>query len=594
MNSFFFFPSSLFRFAPRTKAKAEDVNARLDEVSYGFDLVAAQILAVPLGVAVIETLSIVTGSVTFTLAATGKAFVVGQWMYVVDPAAPSTRWIQGTVTAFNAVTGVMTVLVTRAYGTGTIAAGSAFQSSPGFGIGLTVSPTGDVGINTAAPAQKLDVVGTAQATLFVGPLTGNVTGNATTATTLATARTIGGTSFNGSANIAVNLAATATALATARTIGGTSFDGTSNIAVALAATATALATPRAINGVAFDGTAPITVPGSTLMVDSLNTTAPNATVPVAVFTVTNGSYANIDAAFMPKGTGALTAQVADNVSVGGNKRGANAVDWQMVRGNSGYVAAGARSVICGGSENTTNTANSFIGGGQSNSVTTNTHGAIAGGLSNLVSGQYGFVGGGNGNTASGFASTVAGGNSNTASGNYSFAAGDLNTASGLFSAAFGRFGTTRGRDCSVSVTSNVFSVLGSAQYALMTIGKVTTDATPAALTTDAGAISTINQYIVANNSANQFSILVIAGVTGAGNSKSWTITGLVKRGANAASTALVGTPVVTSNYADAGASSWVIAVTADTTNGGITLTATGQAATTIRWVATVQATEMTY
>lgn len=72
------------------------------------------------------------------------------------------------------------------------------------------------------------------ATSFVG----NVAGNATTATTLATARTIGGTSFDGSANISVALADTATALATARTIGGTSFDGTANIDVALATLAT--------------------------------------------------------------------------------------------------------------------------------------------------------------------------------------------------------------------------------------------------------------------------------------------------------------------------------------------------------------------
>ena len=58
---------------------------------------------------------------------------------------------------------------------------------------------------------------------------GSTTGNAATATALATARTIGGTSFDGTANIAVALAATATALANARTIGGVSFDGTANI-----------------------------------------------------------------------------------------------------------------------------------------------------------------------------------------------------------------------------------------------------------------------------------------------------------------------------------------------------------------------------
>ncbi len=103
-------------------------------------------------------------------------------------------------------------------------------------------------------------------TSFVGDVTGNVsgssgstTGNAATATALQTARTIGGTSFDGTANIAVALAAEATILATARTIGGTSFDGSANIAVALATDATTLATPRTINGVSFDGSANITV-----------------------------------------------------------------------------------------------------------------------------------------------------------------------------------------------------------------------------------------------------------------------------------------------------------------------------------------------
>ena len=63
----------------------------------------------------------------------------------------------------------------------------------------------------------------------IGTLNQDTTGNAATATILETARTIGGTSFNGSANIAVALSATATALATARTIHGVSFDGTANI-----------------------------------------------------------------------------------------------------------------------------------------------------------------------------------------------------------------------------------------------------------------------------------------------------------------------------------------------------------------------------
>ncbi len=91
----------------------------------------------------------------------------------------------------------------------------------------------------AEPTTTVNVSGTGYAVgTLVANLEGAVTGNASTATTLATARTIGGTSFDGSANIAVALAATATALATARNIGGTSFDGTGNIDVALATLAT--------------------------------------------------------------------------------------------------------------------------------------------------------------------------------------------------------------------------------------------------------------------------------------------------------------------------------------------------------------------
>ena len=72
-------------------------------------------------------------------------------------------------------------------------------------------------------------------------MSNDTTGNAATATALATARTIGGVSFDGTANInlpGVNAAGnqdttgnatTATGLAAAVTIGGVSFDGTANI-----------------------------------------------------------------------------------------------------------------------------------------------------------------------------------------------------------------------------------------------------------------------------------------------------------------------------------------------------------------------------
>ena len=132
------------------------------------------------------------------------------------------------------------------------------ESADKFIVGTTTATgasTGDLTITTATLVGNLE----GNVTGNTSGSSGSTTGNAATATALATARTIGGTSFDGTANIAVGLASTATALATARTIGGTSFDGTGNIAVGLAGTATALATARTIGGTSFDGTANIAV-----------------------------------------------------------------------------------------------------------------------------------------------------------------------------------------------------------------------------------------------------------------------------------------------------------------------------------------------
>ena len=455
----------------------------------------------------------------------------------------------------------------------------------------------------------------------------------------------------------------------------------------------------------------------------------------------------------PAGTGALQAQATTSTATGGNARGANAVDWQTLRGSATNVASatastigggqsntvsGSSTVIAGGSSNTVSASQSailggfgntasgiysgaicgfsntaagllnFIGGGQLNSgtanaavttqsgtmnattavtlsgsnasikvgqyitgtsISTNTyvaaisgtsltlsqvasgsststlsfftpHGVVVGGGNNqatgaysailgggdagtaanrnVASGDWSFVGGGQGNiasgigsvvvgggyngsvrtnTASGISSCVLGGGNNTASGNYSVVGGYTNTVSGNFGSIFGGYGTTRG------ITGNtVFSpcfqpvsaTTGSSQTGLLVLGKQTTDATATALTSDGGAASGTNQVILPNNSAYFFTGEVVSGKTAGGDTKGWTIEGVIKRGANAASTALVGTPTVVSTYADVGAATWAIAVTADTTNGGIRVTFTGQAATTIRTVCQIRTTEMTY
>ena len=231
------------------------------------------------------------------------------------------------------------------------------------------------------------------------------------------------------------------------------------------------------------------------------------------------------------------------------------------------MASGDWSTVGGGVKNTSSGTQSFVGGGGTNTATS-TGAVVAGGL---------------GNNSTGFGSSLVGGNGNTSNSTYSFVAGGQN-------------GITRGiggLHTFPACISPVANSPGVSQSSLLILGRQTTDATATVLCSDANAAGTTNQVILPNNSAYTFRGEVVSGVTGGGNSKSWFIEGLIKRGANAASTTLVGS-TVTSSYADAGASTWTIAVTADTTNGGLKVTFTGQASTTIRTVAQIRTTEMTY
>jgi hypothetical protein len=259
--------------------------------------------------------------------------------------------------------------------------------------------------------------------------------------------------------------------------------------------------------------------------------------------------------------------------------------------------------VVGGGNNQATGSYSFIGGGGDAGTAANRNVAsgdwsvVAGGRANTASGAASFIGGGTSMTASGSNSVAVGGASHNVSGSFAAAVGGFaNSPSGVGSFVTGNRGNAR------TITGiNTFSGwtvidtnFGSAQSSLLILGKQTTDATPTALASDSSAAGTTNQVILPNNSAYFFRGEVISGKTAAGDTKGWTIEGVIKRGANAASTALVGTPTVSSLYGDAGAATWAIAVTADTTNGGLAVTFTGQLATTIRVVAQIRTTEMTF
>ena len=146
-------------------------------------------------------------------------------------------------------------------------------------------------------------------------------------------------------------------------------------------------------------------------------------------------------------------------------------------------------------------------------------------------------------------------------------------------------------------SSTNFSATGDSQHGMCVLRQSTTDDDPKVMLTDnpAATVSAINQVILPNNSAYSFSGTIIAreSATNGSDYASWEIKGALLRDANAASTVL-GNGIQNKLYATSGASAWAIALSADTTNGGLKIEVTGAASTNIRWVATVNTSEVTY
>ena len=286
-----------------------------------------------------------------------------------------------------------------------------------------------------------------------------------------------------------------------------------------------------------------------------------------------------------------------------------------VSGGEGNTASGYAAHVGGGSQNTASANYSFVGAGnfceasaseafvgagflcratgiRSVSVGGDTNtaagekNAIVGGDNNSTNASItnSFIGGGSLNISSGGYNVIVGGASNTNNSNYGFISG-------------GAYGTTRGIKGNHVFPACVVPIAlssGVSQSALLVLGVATTDATATRLRSDTSAATTTNQVILPNNSAYVFQGTCIANVTGGSTTSGWKYEGVIKRGANAASTTLVAAVTPTVIAQDVAAATWVLAITADTTNGGIAVTVTGAAATTIRWVSTIETTEVTY
>ncbi|AXA66758.1 DUF2793 domain-containing protein [Pseudomonas oryzihabitans] len=324
--------------------------------------------------------------------------------------------------------------------------------------------------------------------------------------------------------------------------------------------------------------------------EARSTESPNDTVPVHSLSAV-GAETDIDFAIVPKGKGALVAQVADGTRSKGNKRGRNAVDLQTDRYAAVNVARGAYSVVLGGYGNGALGDYAVVAGGNS-STAVGTSAVVGGGNSNTANGNNSTISGGYNNIASGSGSSVSGGQSNSSGADYaSVLGGYTNTADAPYASVCGGYGAiTRGVIGAEARASGNFSASGDAQRGRYILRQITADAAQTRLTADRGVESANNQVTLPNGSSYLFIARIVA--RSSSGSSAWEIKGLISRGASAGSIAFVGTPSVTRIANDSAASAWAVTAVTDTSSGALAFAATGAAGVSVRWVADVETVEV--
>ena len=289
------------------------------------------------------------------------------------------------------------------------------------------------------------------------------------------------------------------------------------------------------------------------------------------------------------GTGAAAG--ANAVAVGINSSGSanytTAVGYNATAITQSSQAFGYYATIGPTGTNNTAIGYSYAVGGTSISIISNSssYGAIGDG--------YGVAIGRSARTSVGY--SVAIGYEPTASDYYCQAFGTNVTADARYSVALGYYAHTNGTRGKLSFSSGRLTG-GSASTEVHQTGTYvlrgrTTDATPKQITTDDSAASTNNQVIIPSYAAYSFTGTVVARQSGtSASSAGWRVEGLLYSDNGAATTVLVASTVTAIDNTP----SWGLALSADTTNGGLAITVTGASSTSINWVATINTSEATY
>ena len=218
---------------------------------------------------------------------------------------------------------------------------------------------------------------------------------------------------------------------------------------------------------------------------------------------------------------------------------------------------------------------------------------VAMGKRATVNGANGIAIGGHTNTVSNSFGAAIGGRANTASGSYSVAiGGEFNYTDQDYGFASGKYAKSK-QIGSMARASGRFSSSGDAQGGYFVLRSDTTDATAEALTTNNSSAAANNQIVLENESAMTFTgtVVVREDATDGDDYAGWEIKGVIMRQGQATDTTL-GVGIVNDLYHTSGLANAAVALSADTTNGGLKIQVTGIASTNLNWVATVHTSEV--
>jgi len=181
-----------------------------------------------------------------------------------------------------------------------------------------------------------------------------------------------------------------------------------------------------------------------------------------------------------------------------------------------------------------------------------------------------------------------------ATGDSSVSLGRNSLASATYSICIGNAGQNNIQS-SIKFSGSQHANQGDAQIGLYPLMADTTDATATAMVTNHATTpgaGTANQIVLPNNSAYAFHGTIVARQkAGDGTAcAAWKIEGLIRREANAGTTVLVNSATTVLDNTP----SWGMALSADTTNGGLKVQVTGAASTNIRWTTSITTSELIY